>query len=124
MPLKVLYIEDDPINAFVLQRMLSHQAVDIAESGVEGMKMAAKVNYDLILMDINLGEDHDGIHYMKELRKNGYEDKPIVAVTGYALSGDRERLMEEGFDEYFSKPVEKLRLILFLEKHRKSSSND
>lgn len=119
--MKVLYIEDDPINAFVLQRMLSDQSVDVAKNGREGMDMAQKTDYDLVLMDINLGEeDRDGIYYMKELRGKGYSDKPIVAVTGYAMSGDRERLMDEGFDEYFSKPVEKLRLILFLEKHRKN----
>lgn len=121
MSLSILYIEDDSINAYVLRKMLSNFEVDIATTGNEGMEKAGKKDYDLVLMDINLGDpEKDGIHYMHELRNTRYANKPIVAVTAYAMSGDRERFMEEGFDEYFSKPVEKLRLILFLEKHKKS----
>lgn len=117
-----MYIEDDSINAYVLRKMLSNFEVDIATTGNEGMDKASQKDYDLVLMDINLGDpEKDGIHYMHELRNTPkYANKPIVAVTAYAMSGDRERFMEEGFDEYFSKPVEKLRLILFLEKHKKS----
>ncbi|GAB4377818.1 MAG: hypothetical protein Kow0075_06950 [Salibacteraceae bacterium] len=121
--MKILYIEDDPVNAYVLKKMLSGFSVDVAESGQHGMEMAAGCDYDLILMDINLGEgERDGIYYMRQLRENGYSEKPIVAVTGYAAYGDRERFMDEGFDEYFSKPVEKLRLILFIEQHRASKN--
>jgi CheY-like chemotaxis protein len=72
------------------------------------------------LMDINLGDpEKDGVYYLKELRKTRYQKKPIVAVTAYAMSGDRERFMDAGFDEYFSKPIEKLRLLLFIEKKKK-----
>lgn len=120
MNFKILYVEDDPINAYVLQKMLANFKIDIAKNGVECMNLAAENNYDLVLMDINLGDqDEDGIYYMRQLRKANYADKPIVAVTAYAMSGDRERFMDAGFDEYFSKPIEKLRLILFVEEKRK-----
>ena len=120
MPFRILYVEDDPINAYVLQKMLSNFTIDIAKNGEEGMKLSAANNYDLILMDINLGDpERDGVYYLKELRKTDYAAKPIVAVTAYAMSGDRERFMDAGFDEYFSKPIEKLRLLLFIEKKKK-----
>jgi CheY-like chemotaxis protein len=84
------------------------------------MNLSAENEYDLILMDINLGDpEKDGVYYLKELRKTRYQKKPIVAVTAYAMSGDRERFMDAGFDEYFSKPIEKLRLLLFIEKKKK-----
>lgn len=120
MAFRILYVEDDPINAYVLQKMLSNFTIDIAKNGEEGMLLSAENEYDLVLMDINLGDpEKDGVYYLKELRKTKYQDKPIVAVTAYAMSGDRERFMDAGFDEYFSKPIEKLRLLLFIEKKRK-----
>lgn len=120
MAFRILYVEDDPINAYVLQKMLSNFTIDIAKNGEEGMLLSAENEYDLVLMDINLGDpEKDGVYYLKELRKTKYHNKPIVAVTAYAMSGDRERFMDAGFDEYFSKPIEKLRLLLFIEKKRK-----
>jgi two-component system, cell cycle response regulator DivK len=120
MAFRILYVEDDPINAYVLQKMLSNFTIDIAKNGEEGMNLSAENEYDLVLMDINLGDpEKDGIYYLKELRKTRYQKKPIVAVTAYAMSGDRERFMDAGFDEYFSKPIEKLRLLLFIEKKKK-----
>ncbi|MDP4663246.1 MAG: response regulator [Salibacteraceae bacterium] len=120
MAFRILYVEDDPINAYVLQKMLSNFTIDIAKNGEEGMNLSAENEYDLVLMDINLGDpEKDGVYYLKELRKTRYQKKPIVAVTAYAMSGDRERFMDAGFDEYFSKPIEKLRLLLFIEKKKK-----
>lgn len=120
MAFRILYVEDDPINAYVLQKMLSNFTIDIAKNGEEGMNLSAENDYDLVLMDINLGDpEKDGVYYLKELRKTNYQNKPIVAVTAYAMSGDRERFMDAGFDEYFSKPIEKLRLLLFIEKKKK-----
>ena len=119
----ILYVEDDPINAYVLQKMLSNFTIDIAKNGEEGMVLSAEHEYDLVLMDINLGDpQRDGVYYLRELRKTSYHNKPIVAVTAYAMSGDRERFMDAGFDEYFSKPIEKLRLLLFIEKKKKEIS--
>jgi CheY-like chemotaxis protein len=120
MAFRILYVEDDPINAYVLQKMLSNFTIDIAKNGEEGMNLSAENDYDLVLMDINLGDpEKDGVFYLKELRKTNYQNKPIVAVTAYAMSGDRERFMDASFDEYFSKPIEKLRLLLFIEKKKK-----
>ena len=59
-------------------------------------------------MDINLGPGTDGIQAMLEIRKlSGYQNIPIVALTGYASIGDRDRLISLGFSEYLSKPVMK-----------------
>jgi len=70
--------------------------------------LAANSNgYDLILLDINLGSDEmDGCDVLRCLRQTeSYKKKPIFAITAYALPQDKERFLKEGFDEYFSKPV-------------------
>lgn len=119
MSFKILYVEDDPINAFVLEKMLSNFTVRVAQSGEECLQFCAEDKFDVILMDINLGDpERDGVYYLGKLRETEHASKPILAVTAYAMSGDRERFMGYGFDEYFSKPIEKLRLINFMEKKR------
>lgn len=105
---KILYVEDDPINAFVLKKMLSVFEIQVATSVNECISIAKSESFDLILMDINLGDsDEDGISCMKDLRENGYDSTPIVALTAYAMNGDQERFISEGFDAYLSKPVQK-----------------
>lgn len=124
MSFKILYVEDDPINAFVLEKMLSNFTVKVAQSGAECLAFCAEDEFDVILMDINLGDpEKDGVFYLNKLRATRHASKPIIAVTAYAMSGDRERFMEYGFDEYFSKPIEKLRLINFIEKKRAERSS-
>lgn len=67
----------------------------------------------MILMDINLGGDsRDGVAIMQELReKPAYADLPILAITSYAMPGDREKFIAAGFDEYVAKPVAKEDLL-------------
>ena len=114
--LKILYVEDDAVNAFVICKMLEAHRVDVAENCEACFKRVAETEYDLVLMDINLGDsEYDGIYCMKELRKRGYASKPIIAVTAYAMFGDRDRFLKEGFDDYYSKPVQKKQLIKSIE---------
>jgi CheY-like chemotaxis protein len=70
--------------------------------------MSKNKKYDVILMDINLGKGMDGLQAVKEIRKiPGYEDTPIIAVTGYALKGDRELMIEGGCSDYIPKPFDR-----------------
>jgi CheY-like chemotaxis protein len=111
---KILYVEDDSINALVIVRLLRNDFEMIHVS--DGESCFAKVQsekIDLILMDINLGKGKmDGIESMKKVRSlEAYNNIPVIAVTSYALPEDKQRFMREGFDDYLPKPVEKRILI-------------
>ncbi len=107
-PVRVLLVEDNPVNQKLGHRLLSILGcrVDQAANGREAVLMVDRFPYDLILMDVQMPE-MDGYEATAEIRKrqNGYRPIPIVAMTAYALSGDRERCLESGMDDYLSKPV-------------------
>ncbi len=63
----------------------------VAKTGAEALELLDKTKFDLILMDINLGRGLSGIEVTKQIRlMKGYEDVPIVAMTAYAMLGDKE----------------------------------
>ncbi len=68
--------------------------------------------FDIMLFDINLPPPWDGVKLMQEIRKTWkqYRDIPFVAQTAYAMAGDRENLLEAGFDDYISKPINQQQL--------------
>lgn len=111
----ILMAEDDAINRKVLLKMLKKigYSADVAENGIEVLKALERQDYDLILMDIQMPE-MDGITATREIRKLWPLNPKIVAVTAYALEGDRERCLEAGMDEYLTKPVnmEDLRAVI------------
>jgi len=75
---------------------------------VTAVQMASRKKYDVVLMDINLGSGPDGIQTARAIREiEGYNSVPIIAVTGYTLPGDRERLISEGLTMYLPKPFER-----------------
>lgn len=109
-PLHILLAEDDEINRKVIKKMLHEKGhvVDTAVNGTEVIEMFEKCNYDIILMDIQMPV-LDGIKaakIIKELEKNkGIKHTPVIAMTAYALSGDRERFLSLGMDDYVPKPI-------------------
>ena len=81
-----------------------HQAVP-ARSGPEGIELAGRIQPALIILDIQLPQ-MDGYTVARELRQNAaLKDVPIVAVTSYAMVGDRERALEAGCNGYIEKPI-------------------
>ncbi|CAG0935250.1 Polar-differentiation response regulator DivK [Thermoflexales bacterium] len=105
---KVLYIEDNPDNMQLVQRVitaLGHLFL-WAGDGVSGISMAQLEHPDLILLDINL-PDIDGHEVARRLRshKNDLLHVPIIAITANALKGDAEKALAAGCDVYMSKPV-------------------
>lgn len=110
--MKILTVEDNDINAMLMDRLLAELPFpiehSIAENGDDALKKTDQTSFDLILMDINLGHSQmDGVEVMQVLRKKeAYKAVPIFAVTCYALPGDKERFLEHGFDEYVSKPID------------------
>lgn len=108
--LRVLLAEDDPSNQYPVQRMLEKggHVVTLAENGRQAVQLLSEHDFDCILMDIQM-PDMDGIEATRLIRTSaspGAKRKiPIIALTAYAMRGDRERFLNAGMDDYLSKPV-------------------
>jgi CheY-like chemotaxis protein len=104
---KILVVEDNEQNLYLMQYMLekSGYSVVIAQSGEEAVISAVQENPDLILMDIQL-PDMDGLEVTRRIRESDADGKiPIVAVTSFAMAGDRERALAAGCNGYIEKPI-------------------
>jgi PAS domain S-box-containing protein len=105
-----LIVEDDNISKRVLYKMLLEKGykVDCATNGLEALELYKNKKYDLILMDINMPK-MDGVEAVKAIRKlekeNDRKHTPIIAITAFALMGDREKFLESGMDDYVPKPI-------------------
>ena len=111
---KILYVEDDLINALVMQKLLqTHFEVIHATDGEKCLALLATERIDLILMDINLGKGKmDGVEILHRIKANPTTSQMVViTVTSYALPEDEDRFLREGFDAYLSKPVERQLLL-------------
>ncbi|MEO0470971.1 MAG: response regulator [Bacteroidota bacterium] len=116
--LNVLIVEDNKINAIVLRKGIEKLChVKWARNDTEAFAATAKEDFQLILMDINLGGDSlDGEAIMRKIKSDDrFADMHIYAVTSYAMPGDRERFIAAGFDEYFAKPIDKKALLRSIE---------
>lgn len=117
-PLTILIVEDDNVNQLVLKRMLIEKghSVDIVNNGLEAVTCFEKKQYDAIMMDIQMPQ-MDGIEATKKIREieGSTRHTTIIALTAYALHGDRERFIELDMDEYISKPVNMDELFRILE---------
>lgn len=107
MSAKILLIEDNPQNRYLATFLLQQRGHEIveAETGRRGLELAAQVQPDLILLDIQLPV-MDG-HAVAEALKSdpALRGIPIIAVTSYAMVGDRERCLAAGAEGYIEKPI-------------------
>ncbi len=110
---RVLVLDDNESARLLIERMLRGSfAADIAGSFTEALGYARAKDYDIVLLDIHLSEDESGVELMEELRAMpAYQDVPIIAFTAFALPGDRDRFLNEGFTGYLSKPFTKQQLL-------------
>lgn len=118
---KVLVVEDDQLNMELVCEILRANGFTVHEAtnGTEAIEKAEKELYDLIVMDIML-PGMDGIEATRIIkRKPGYEKTPVIALTAYAMKGDRDRLLKEGFDDYAPKPIDVPDFLEKVEKYRK-----
>lgn len=111
--MKILYIEDNKANAYLLKVMLKKYEIDIAYTAIDAMHQLQDKKYDLFLIDINLGVyDMDGVGLLQMIREiPQYKETPAYTVTAYAMSDDKQRFLDAGFDKYFSKPIDRLELL-------------
>jgi len=114
----VLLVEDNDVNSQLTFAYLKNAyKVEWANDCVTALEMVQKQKYDAILMDINLGPGLDGLQATRLIRQiKGNENLPIIALTGYTMFGDRERLIEGGCTDYIPKPFTKSEILNLLDK--------
>jgi len=116
----ILLAEDNVVNQRVALRILEREGhrVVVANSGIEALKAMEKRDFDVVLMDVQM-PDMDGFEATAKIRERecGRLHTPIVAMTAHAMTGDRERCIEAGMDDYISKPIRAAALTALLEKY-------
>lgn len=111
---RILLVEDNEMNRDMLSRRLKKKGYEVvlAVDGMQGVSMALAGTHDLILMDMSLPE-LDGWEAARRVRDAEGDGRrvPIIALTAHAMSGDREKALAAGCDDYDTKPVELDRLL-------------
>jgi CheY-like chemotaxis protein len=105
---RILIIEDNPLNLKLVRTLLEIAGVEVLEAidGESGVAIALVEQPDLILMDIQL-PGIDGLEATAQIKKNSMSSHiPIIAVTSFAMSGDKQKTMDAGCDGYISKPID------------------
>ncbi|MCX6679022.1 MAG: response regulator [Methanothrix sp.] len=119
--LVILLAEDNPVNQKVALSMLKRldYKADVANNGLDVLSSLERKAYDVILMDIQM-PDMDGLDATRSIREQKMKKQPcIIAMTAYALEGDREEFLKAGMNDYLSKPIRIEELKLALEKCEK-----
>lgn len=116
---RILFVENDMASReFVRLSLKKLYDVEMAEEGETAVQKASENSYDIILMDIGLGRGMDGIEAANRIRKiDGYGDVPIIAVTAFAMKGDKDRILAQGLSGYISKPFGKQDLMDLVDKY-------
>ena len=110
---KILLVEDNEMNQDMLTRRLERRGyqVVLAADGEQGIAMASSESPDLILMDMSLPV-MDGWDATRRIKSDPATSSiPVIALTAHAMSGDRERAIQAGCDDYDTKPIELPRLL-------------
>ena len=104
---RVLVVEDDKINRYMITFLLKKHGYTVIEArdGVTGVDLAVKEKPDLIIMDIQL-PDINGLEVTRRIRASEADGNiPIIALTSYAMAGDKEKALEAGCTGYIEKPI-------------------
>ena len=119
--MKIMYVEDNPANISLLQRiarMGGHEVINYT-NGETALEKFPQDNPDLVLMDLQLEGSIGGLDVVRMLRERGFKT-PIIAVTAYAMVGDRERCLAAGCSGYLSKPLPVSELVELVKEHEQA----
>jgi len=105
---RVLVVEDDQVNRLAAKGLLEKMGcvVELAGDGKQAVEAVARARFDCVFMDIQMPV-LSGLEATRRIRRAGHADLPIVAMTAYAMGGDREKCRAAGMDDYIAKPVER-----------------
>jgi len=117
LPIKVLAVDDNEANLKLIKALLLEQVAEVivAENGMSAIERCKTETFSLIFMDIQM-PILDGISALKEIKKLPINNStPIIAVTAHALSGEKEKMHQQGFNAYMTKPIDEtmLRHIIY-----------
>jgi CheY-like chemotaxis protein len=118
----ILLAEDNVVNRRVALRVLEKEGhrVVVANNGAEVLKALDQSEFDAVLMDVQMPEmgGFEATAKIRERERGSRLHVPIIAMTAHAMSGDRERCLEAGMDDYITKPIRATALIELLRKYR------
>ena len=116
---RLLLVEDNHINQKVISLLLEKYGflVDLVSNGLEALDTLENVSYDIILMDVEMPE-MDGLTATSRIREKYHSPTLpyIIAITAYAMKGDREKCLQAGMNDYIAKPIKESELVTALEK--------
>jgi len=118
----VLLVEDNPINQRVATEMLARAGirVDSADNGLSAISSIKNNSYDAVLMDVQMPE-MDGLEVTRIVRSElNMQELPIIALTAHTMTGDRDRCLDAGMNDYLPKPIDRLALFQVLKKNIES----
>jgi CheY-like chemotaxis protein len=103
---RILAVEDNPDTQLLLRYLLrSEYSLEVVPHVEDALRAAREGEFDLLVLDINLGEERTGLDLLNELRAMpAHKDTPALALTAYAMPGDKERFEDAGFEVYIAKP--------------------
>jgi len=124
---RILLVEDNPVNQKLAGMMLSKAGyhVEIAGNGLEAVEKysASPGDFDLIFMDVQMPV-MDGMEATRTIREKGFADVPIIAMTAHAIKGYRDECLAAGMDDYLTKPIKRELVFEILEKYVFKKRND
>ncbi len=112
LPMSVMAVDDNPANLKLIGALLEDrvQHVELCDSGIQALERARQLQFDLILMDIQM-PDMDGIRACELIRQLPHQQQtPVIAVTAHAMAGQKEKLLSAGMNDYLAKPIEEDKL--------------
>jgi len=118
--MKILIAEDEPLNIMVIEEMVKifypDAFIESAEDGMIAYELLQKNTYDILLSDVNM-PNMDGYGLIEKVKNELKLTLPCIAVTAFAIQGDKEKLLLAGFDDYISKPIDMTQLQTVLDKY-------
>ncbi|GAB3223355.1 response regulator [Algoriphagus aestuariicola] len=121
---KVLIVDDNDLNRKLFENLIGQLfSYESAKNGLEALELAKSADFNLILMDIQMPM-MDGITAMKKIRQETHLSCPILAVTAYADESDRSSFLEEGFDDFITKPIRPREFLHLVQFYLKTNPNN